>query len=101
LEELDRVARGVVEQDLPAARAADDLVSELDVGGTEPFDLGVDVVHDKVDAVPAARFGFPSVGHRSAGGARRAGEEQPEVAAQDFGERRRGVMSQLKVELLT
>ena len=29
LEELDRVAGGIVEQDLPAARAADDVVAEV------------------------------------------------------------------------
>src|SRR5688500_14458220 len=37
LEELDRVAGGVVEQDLLAARAADDVVAEGQPRGTQPL----------------------------------------------------------------
>src|SRR4051812_22559225 len=64
LEELDRVPRWVVDDDLLAARALDHLVAEAHVGGAEAFDLGVDVVDDQVDAVPASRLGLAPVGHR-------------------------------------
>src|SRR5215203_2086972 len=72
LEELDRVARGVFEQDLPAAGAADDVVAERQAGGPQPLDLGRDVVDDEVDAVPASRLRGAAVWHRAAGRALRA-----------------------------
>src|SRR5688572_10170455 len=52
LEDLDRVARGVVHQDLAAAGPADDVVAERQPGGAQPLDLGRDVIDDEVDAVP-------------------------------------------------
>src|SRR5262245_56512698 len=64
LEELDRVAGGVVEHDLPAAGAADDLVPERDSFTGQAFDLGLDVVDDQVDPVPAAGPRLASVRHR-------------------------------------
>ena len=58
-----------------------------------------DVVDDQVDAVPAARAGRAAVGHRPAGRARRAAEQQPQVAARDVGERGRGAREQLEAEV--
>src|SRR5262245_66669962 len=54
LEELDDVAGGVLEQDLPAAGSCEDVVAEPGPRGAEAGDFGIDVVDDEVDAVPAA-----------------------------------------------
>src|SRR3954471_23752721 len=51
LEELDRIARGVVEHDLPAARPADDVVAEGHSGAAQAGDVAVDVIDDEVEAV--------------------------------------------------
>src|SRR3954454_5496921 len=67
LEELDRVTGGVFEQDLLPTRSTDDVVAEPHAHRTQPLDLGCNVVHDEVDAVPAARFGRGAVGHRPPG----------------------------------
>ena len=93
LEQFDRVAGRVLEQDLLAARAGDDVVAERQPGGAQPLDLGGDVVDDQMDAVPAARPGRPAVGHRPAGRAGRTAQQQPQLAADDVGEGRRGVQA--------
>ena len=58
-EQFDRVAGGVFQEDLLTARAGDDVVAERDAGGAQPGDLGGEVGHDEVDAVPAARDRAP------------------------------------------
>ena len=52
-EEFDQVARGVGEQDLMPAGAGDHVAVEGQSGAAQPVDLGVQVVHDQVDAVAA------------------------------------------------
>ena len=69
-------------------------------GLAELGDLGVDVVDDEVDAVPAAGARLLPVGHRSSGGARRTAEQQPQVAAGDVGERGGGAGAHLEAEVL-
>jgi hypothetical protein len=51
VEELDDVARGVQQQDLRPARAGDHVVAEVESRLAKPGDLGVEVVHDEMDAV--------------------------------------------------
>src|SRR5919109_287512 len=89
LEELDRVARGVVEQDLPAAGTGDDVVAEGQAGGAQALDLRRAVVDDEVDAVPASGLRRAAVGHRPSGRAGGAAEQQSQVAAHHVGERGR------------
>jgi hypothetical protein len=43
LEELDRVARGVLEQDLAAAALGDDVVTEAGSSLAQRFDLALEV----------------------------------------------------------
>ena len=57
LEELDYVARRVLEEDLLSAGSGDDVVAEWDAGVPEPVHLGGEVAHDQVDPVPPARPG--------------------------------------------
>ena len=56
LEDLDRVAGGIVEQDLLASRPGNDVVAEaVHSFGSQALDLGLDVVND----VRAGRLGAP------------------------------------------
>src|SRR5215216_3995891 len=75
LEELDRVAGGIVEQDLLAARAADDVVAEAQPRGSQPLDFAGEVLDDQVDAVTAAGLGCAPVRHRSSGRAGGAAQQ--------------------------
>src|SRR4051794_40784102 len=99
LEELDRVARGILEQDLPTPRAADDVVAERQARALEPRDVGGDVLDDEVDAVPSAGPGRAAVRHRSAGRALGPAEQEPEVAAYDVRERRCGAAADREREV--
>jgi len=67
LEELDRVARGIVEHDLGAARSPHHVAPEPGPGTTQALDLGGDVVDDELDPVPPTGSGLAPVGHRSPG----------------------------------
>jgi hypothetical protein len=66
LEEFDNIARGVLEQDLLAARTRDDVVAKRNTGGPKPGNLGIDVVDDKMKAAPSAgsRLGPVRLGSR-------------------------------------
>src|SRR5207237_4188285 len=92
-EQLDGVARGIVEQDLPAAVAHDDLVPESDARRPQFLDFAAQIVDLELDAVPAARLGLASIGHRlacAAAAARRA-QQQAERAVREHREARAGV----------
>lgn len=43
LEQLDRVARGVLDQHLVAADTLNDLAAKADTGGAQPLDLALQV----------------------------------------------------------
>src|SRR5206468_3639775 len=83
LEQLDRIARRVLEQDLLAAVAEDDVTAEARAGRTEPLDLVRKVFDLELDAVPASGLRLASVGHGLCGAARAAGgaQEQPQRTA--------------------
>src|SRR5215218_8343019 len=99
LEELDRVAGGIVEQDLLPAWAGDDVVAERQPRGAEPFDFAGEVLDDQMDAVPAAGLWCAPVGHRPSGRAGGAAQQQPEVAPGHVGERGGEARAQLKTEV--
>ena len=77
LKELDWIARRVVDQNLRAARAFHDVVSEAETGRPQTLHLGREIVDEQMDAVPAAGLRLSSVRHRAGGRARRPAEEQP------------------------
>jgi hypothetical protein len=91
LEQLDRIARRVLEQDLPDAHAGDELVAEAGALGTQLVDGGGKARDLQGDPVPASGFRQRAVGHR--GAAARAApwhaEQQPQVAPVEHGEHRR------------
>src|SRR5687767_15002641 len=64
LEELDDVARRILDEDLRAARALDDVVSEAHARGAEARDLTSDVVDDDLKAIPSAGRRLSSIRHR-------------------------------------
>src|SRR5690606_10094442 len=91
LEQLHRVAGGVVRQDLPAPDPDDDVAAEPDPGSAEPVDGGVEVVDLDLEPVPAARSGDRAVRHRlaAASGAAGGAVVEAEVVPGQHGERRR------------
>jgi hypothetical protein len=63
MEQLDRVAGRVLDDDLPAADPVDDLRAEGDTGRTQRGGDGVDVLHLEREAVPPGRI-WPPPGPR-------------------------------------
>src|SRR5258707_974438 len=57
LEQLDQVARRVLEQDLPDGDAGGDLVAKAGALRAQRRDGGVEVGHSQRDPIPAARGG--------------------------------------------
>src|SRR5262245_37737550 len=87
LEELDRVARRILQEDLRAARAGHDVVPKPYLSGApESSHLGRDVLDDEVDPVPATGSRLATVRHRPASRAGRAAQQQPQVTESDVGE---------------
>src|SRR5690349_17182519 len=101
LEQLDRVTRGVFDQDLLAADAGDDVVAEADAGLAQTLDGRLDVGHLEREAVPAAGLGHRPVGHRRAAARAAAGgaQDEPQVAVGEHRERRRRAHDLLEPEL--
>src|SRR3954454_2219281 len=87
LKQLDRIAGGVLEEDLLAAGPVDDLVAERHAGRAQPLDVGGDVVDDEVDAIPAPWLWRSAIRHRASSRTLGAAEQQPEVASHDVGKR--------------
>ena len=88
LEELYRVAGGVIEHCLRAAGTADDLVPEGDARCPKPRGLRVDVLDDEMDSIPAARLGLTAIGHGPPSGARFTTQMKHQVTAPNRAERR-------------
>ena len=88
LEQLDRIAGRILEEDLGPAGAPHDVVSEPQAGGPQALHFGDEVVHDELDPVPAARHRLPAIGHGPTGRARSAAEQEPETFPRDVREGR-------------
>ena len=92
LEKLDRVPVRILEQDLLAAGALDDLVAERRAVFAEPLDRAGDVVNFEHQAIPATGLRRSSVGHGPGRGGCRAGQPEAQVAESDAGERRQHLL---------
>src|SRR5262249_15866191 len=99
LKQLDEIAGGVLQQDLRSAWPGHDVVAELDAGGAQPRDLGRNIIHDEMNAVPAAGTGAIAIGHRSSGRAFRPAEQEPQRPQGDVGKSRRCVGEKLEAEV--
>src|SRR5215213_4012349 len=82
LEELDRVARRVLEQNLAAAPPRDDVVTEASPSLPQRLDLALEVCDLDLETIPAPGLGTAAIRHRLAR-ATHAGliEQQPQVAS--------------------
>src|SRR5262249_11718800 len=66
LEQLDRGAGGIVDDDLRGSRSRHDLArAERHARSPQPSDLRLQILHLEVDAVPAARCLMPAIGERA------------------------------------
>lgn len=63
LEHLHKIARGIFDQDLPAARPGDDFVAEPDAGLPECLYLSLKVAASHDNPIPAAGFRLAPVRH--------------------------------------
>jgi hypothetical protein len=99
--ELDRVARGVLEQDLAAAPPRDDVVTEAGPALAQRLDLALEVGDLDLDAIPAPGLGRTAMGHRLSCAAR-AGpiEQQPQVASREHRKAGSGPHLDVEAELL-
>src|SRR5262245_2457382 len=101
LEQLHGVAGRVVGERLPSGVRADDPVAEGDAGPGQPGDLGIEIVDQELEAVPAAGCRWRAVRGTlpCSTGAGRV-EEQPEIAAPQHREARSGMHDHLEPEQL-
>ena len=67
LEQFDRVARGIVDQNLFAARTRNDLTAKVRTGLCQPLHQQYKIVSFKHQPIPAARRGLGSIGKRTRG----------------------------------
>ena len=88
LEQLDWVAARILDQDLLAADAGDDVVAEAGAVLAQIGDDRVDVGDLELKAIPSAGRRHRAVGHglTTTGPAARGAENEPEVAAREHRE---------------
>src|SRR6266550_6049790 len=85
LEQLDRIARWIFQENLLAARPSHDIVPKLQTSSAQLFSFRGEVFDDEFDAVPSAWSWSGPVGHRTPGGARWATQEQTKLAPDHIG----------------
>src|SRR5262245_8206830 len=79
LEQLDRIAGGVVDDDLLSSGTLEDVAAEVDLRVPQPLDLGRQVLDVDDDAIPAARLGLPPVTHGLRGATRAVRRAQDQL----------------------
>ena len=101
LEQLDRVAARVLDQDLLAADALDDVVAKARPVLAQVGDDRLEVGDLELKAVPPAGRRQRAVGHRlaAAGSAAGRGQDQPQVAVREHRERGRRMHDLVEAEL--
>src|SRR5215471_9886482 len=92
LEQFDRIAGGVVENDLRAARTGDDVVAELESRVTEALEFSGQILHLIMNTVPAAGYRFATIGHGPASGASLSAEQKTHAVTGDRCKRRAGIL---------
>src|SRR5262245_31032328 len=81
LEQLDGIARWIVEDNLRAAGTRHDVAAKADARRTQALDFSREVVDDQVNTIPTAGGGLAAVGHRTPGRACWTAQQQSEIAA--------------------
>ena len=86
LEELDGIARGIVDQDLAAAPPRDHLASEARSGCAQRLDLALQVRDFELDAIPAPGLGAAAAGRLARPARARLIEQEPQLAPREHRE---------------
>ena len=102
LKQLDAIARRIVEQYLLPTPAHHDVVPETCASFTKRLNQALEIVHLKLDAIPAARFGLPPVWHglSRSSAATRDIEQQFEITAREHRESWRRFHLHLETKML-
>src|SRR4051794_19807056 len=102
LEQLDQIPGRILDQDLIPSDSNHELAAERHAGLLEALDLGGEILHDDLEAVPSARFRRTAIGQRLTPAALPTGRAQKEgeVSAREHRERRRRVHVHLESELV-
>src|SRR5439155_4317796 len=101
-EQLDRVARRIVEKDLLSAETRDDIVAKAGSRLTQSLDLTGEILDLESDAVPATWLRSAPIWHglsRSSSTGRRA-QQEPEVAAREDDKARGRLALDAEAEML-
>src|SRR5262245_10691329 len=101
LEQLHRIPRRILDQDLLTAHTGDDVIAESHTSLAQSRDELREIVHLDRKAVPTARLWHSAVGHRSSAAALRIrhAEDQAQIAARQHRKRRRGMHVEMKAEM--
>src|SRR5262249_32204995 len=99
LEQFDRIAGGVIENDLRASRPRDDVVAELESRVTQALDFSGEILHLNMNPVPTAGHGFATIGHGPASGAGLSAEQKTHAVTGDRCKRRAGILFDFKAEV--
>jgi len=99
LEQLNRIAIGILDLDLPAARARLHVVPEMQAGILQSPDERRKIRHPKHDTIPSTGLLLLTVRHRP--GSRRVwtAEQNLHIAERDVGERRKLLVSEREAEM--
>jgi hypothetical protein len=100
LEQLDRIAVGIFQLDLFAARANLQLIAKMQAGLPEGIDTSRKIAHLKNNSIPAAWLLATTVRHGARAGSTRAAENQFQIADRYLSESRQVLVLQLKPHLL-
>src|SRR5688500_11654548 len=99
LEELDRIAVGIFQLDLPAARPDLHLVAETEARFLQRPDLRREVRDLQHYPIPATGFLLPPIGQRTRSRRPRPAQQDLEIADRDARECRQLLRFQLEAEL--
>jgi hypothetical protein len=102
LEEFNRVARGVFQENLLATDTGNDVVAEVGARLAQPLYGGGEVVNFEREAVPPARLRSGAVGHGLSTSARWIGgaEDETQIAAREHRKGGRRVHLKLEAKVL-
>src|SRR5262245_7895699 len=100
LEQLNKIAGRIHQQDLRAARTGQDVVAKLEAGGAQASNLGRQIVDHEVNAIPATGPGPLAIGHRPARRACWSAEQKPQRSAGDVCEGGSLLGQQRKAQML-
>ncbi len=87
LEELDGVARRILQENLQAAKAGNDVIAKVGARLPERGDNRIQIIHFELNPVPSSGFGPPTIRHRLCRASLTSGcaQQQTQLAIRDCG----------------